>query len=73
VEKEKFFMSSRLRTKYDTELKESVKKELGISNPMAVPRLEKIVINMGLGEATQNVKIMDPLLQTWPRLLGKSR
>ena len=29
---------------------------------MAIPRLEKIVINMGLGEATQNVKIMDPLV-----------
>jgi large subunit ribosomal protein L5 len=71
VEKEKFFMSSRLRTKYDTELKESVKKELGISNPMAVPRLEKIVINMGLGEATQNVKIMDPLVADLASIAGQ--
>jgi large subunit ribosomal protein L5 len=71
VEKENFFMSSRLRTKYDTELKESVKKELGISNPMAVPRLEKIVINMGLGEATQNVKIMDPLVADLASIAGQ--
>ncbi len=34
-------------------------KELNITNAMAIPKLEKIVINMGLGEATQNVKIMD--------------
>ena len=55
-------MASRFRTKYDTEIKESLKKELGITNVMAIPKIEKIVINMGLGEATQNVKIMDPLV-----------
>ena len=36
-----------------------LKKEFGIENGMAVPRLEKIVINMGLGEAIQNIKILD--------------
>jgi hypothetical protein len=40
----------------------AIAKELGITNAMAIPKLEKIVINMGLGEATQNVKIMDPLV-----------
>ena len=42
-------MAARFRAKYDNEIKESLKKDLGITNPMAVPRLDKIVINMGLG------------------------
>jgi large subunit ribosomal protein L5 len=64
-------MASRFREKYDKEIKESLKKELGIANPMAVPRLEKIVINMGLGEATQNVKIMDPLVADLAAITGQ--
>jgi large subunit ribosomal protein L5 len=64
-------MASRFREKYDKEIKESLKKELGIANPMAVPRLEKIVINMGLGEATQNVKIMDPLVADLAAISGQ--
>ena len=55
-------MAARLKEKYQNEIKQSLQKDLGLDNTMAVPRLEKIVINMGLGEATQNVKIMDPLL-----------
>ncbi|SNT15690.1 LSU ribosomal protein L5P [Granulicella rosea] len=64
-------MASRLREKYDSEIKESVKKELGITNAMAVPKLEKIVINMGLGEATQNVKIIDPLVADLAAITGQ--
>ena len=64
-------MAARFRAKYDNEIKESLKKELGITNPMAVPRLEKIVINMGLGEATQNVKIMDPLVADLASIAGQ--
>ena len=64
-------MPARLREKYDSEIKESLKKDLGITNPMAVPRLEKIVINMGLGEATQNVKIMDPLVADLAAIAGQ--
>ena len=64
-------MAARLREKYDSEIKESLKKDLGISNPMAVPKLEKIVINMGLGEATQNVKIMDPLVADLASIAGQ--
>ena len=40
---------------------------------MAVPRLDKIVINMGLGEATQNTKLLDPLVADLARLPGRSR
>ena len=64
-------MPARLKEKYHSEIKQSLKKELGIENSMAVPRLEKIVINMGLGEATQNVKIMDPLLADLGAIAGQ--
>ncbi len=64
-------MASRLREKYDSEIKAAIQKELGLENVMAVPKLEKIVINMGLGEATQNVKIMDPLLADLGAIAGQ--
>ena len=64
-------MAARLKQKYHSEIKQSLQKELGIDNAMAVPRLEKIVINMGLGEATQNVKIMDPLLADLGAIAGQ--
>jgi len=64
-------MAARFRLKYDNEIREALKKELGITNPMAIPRLEKIVINMGLGEATQNVKIMDPLVADLAAIAGQ--
>ncbi len=49
----------RLRKQYQDDVVPKLKKEFGIENGMAVPRLEKIVINMGLGEAIQNIKILD--------------
>jgi large subunit ribosomal protein L5 len=64
-------MASRFRTKYETEIKQSIAKELGITNAMAIPKIEKIVINMGLGEATQNVKIMDPLVADLAAIAGQ--
>jgi large subunit ribosomal protein L5 len=64
-------MASRFREKYEKEIKQQIKKELNIENVMAVPRLEKIVINMGLGEATQNVKIMDPLVADLASIAGQ--
>ncbi len=48
-----------------------MQKELGLNNLMAVPRLEKIVLNMGLGEATQNVKMMDPLVADLASVAGQ--
>jgi len=50
---------SRLYEKYVKEIIPELQQELGIKNKMAVPRLEKIVINMGVGEATQNIKLLD--------------
>jgi large subunit ribosomal protein L5 len=71
VEKEKQIMAARFKEKYLTEIRPAIAKELGISNAMAIPRLEKIVINMGLGEATQNVKIMDPLVTDLASIAGQ--
>ncbi len=64
-------MAARLKEKYLKEIKPALQKELGIKNTMAVPRLEKIVLNMGLGEATQNVKVMDPLISDLAQIAGQ--
>jgi large subunit ribosomal protein L5 len=50
---------SRLYDKYKNETILELQKELGIKNRMAVPRLEKIVLNMGAGDAIQNIKLLD--------------
>jgi large subunit ribosomal protein L5 len=64
-------MAARLKDKYLKEIKPALQKELGLKNTMAVPRLEKIVLNMGLGEATQNVKVMDPLMTDLGLITGQ--
>ena len=71
MEKAKIIMAARFRDKYVSEIRPAIAKELGINNPMAIPKLEKIVINMGLGEATQNVKIMDPLVADLASIAGQ--
>ena len=52
-------MATRLRDRYQKEVAPALSKEFGYKNPMSVPKLEKIVINMGLGEAIANAKIVD--------------
>ncbi len=52
-------MAPRLKEKYQKEIVPALTKEFNYRNPMAVPRLKKIVVNMGLGEAIQNAKILD--------------
>jgi large subunit ribosomal protein L5 len=52
-------MSSRLREKYAKEVVPALQKEFGYTNVMASPKIEKVVVNMGLGEATSNAKIVD--------------
>ena len=64
-------VTARLKEKYQQEIRPALQKELGLNNLMAVPRLEKIVLNMGLGEATQNVKIMDPLVADLASIAGQ--
>jgi large subunit ribosomal protein L5 len=52
-------MAARLKDRYHKEIAPAISKEFGIENPMAVPKLEKIVINMGMGEAIANSKVLD--------------
>ncbi|MGD9904080.1 MAG: 50S ribosomal protein L5 [Vicinamibacterales bacterium] len=51
--------SSRLRERYVKDVVPALSKEFGYGNVMAVPKIEKVVVNMGLGEATQNAKVID--------------
>jgi large subunit ribosomal protein L5 len=52
-------MAARLKVRYQKDIAPQIAKEFGITNPMAVPRIEKVVINMGMGEAIANQKILD--------------
>jgi large subunit ribosomal protein L5 len=49
----------RLRARYDDEIKAQLKESLGLDNPMEVPRLEKIVLNCGVGKATQQASLLE--------------
>jgi len=49
----------RLKTRFETELKDQLQRELGLANVMEVPRLVKIVVNMGVGRATQQRSLLD--------------
>lgn len=64
-------MAARLKEKYNKEIRHALQAELGLENVMAVPRLEKIVLNMGLGEATQNSKLLDPLVADLAAIAGQ--
>ena len=50
---------NRQRERYSKDVMPALKKELGYTNVMAVPKITKVVVNMGLGEGTQNAKIVD--------------
>jgi len=50
---------TRLKEKYTKEVVPALTKEFGYKNVMAVPKIEKVVVNMGLGEATANAKIIE--------------
>ena len=64
-------MAARLRDKYAKEVAPALRKEFGIDNPMAVPRLEKIVLNMGLGEAVANPKMLDGAAEELTAIAGQ--
>ena len=64
-------MSARLREKYQKDVVPALQKEFGYKNVMAVPRVEKVVVNMGLGEATANAKIVDTGADELARITGQ--
>ena len=61
----------RLRARFEKEVAVALMKELDLKNPMAVPRLHKIVVNMGVGEATQNAKLIDPAVNELGQIAGQ--
>jgi large subunit ribosomal protein L5 len=63
--------SARLKERFHKDIAPALAKELGATNPMAVPRLHKIVVNMGVGEATQNTKVLDPLVRDLGEITGQ--
>ena len=62
---------SRLKERYEKEVAPALTKEFGYRNVMAIPKIEKIVVNMGLGEATQNAKIVDTGADEVARITGQ--
>ena len=52
-------MTPRFKERYDTEIRDQLMKELGLDNVMQVPKMEKIVVNMGVGDYTQDAKTID--------------
>ena len=62
---------SRLREKYQKEVAPALQKEFGYTNVMAIPRVTKVVVNMGLGEATSNAKIIDTAADELGKITGQ--
>jgi large subunit ribosomal protein L5 len=61
----------RLRARFQKEVAATLMKEFDLKNPMAVPHLHKIVVNMGVGEATQNAKVLDPAVNELGQITGQ--
>ncbi len=60
-----------LQKKYKTEVAPSLMEDFGFDNVMQVPRIEKVVINMGLGEAVRNAKIIEPAVEELTKIAGQ--
>jgi large subunit ribosomal protein L5 len=61
----------RLKARFQKEVAPTLMKEFDLKNPMAVPHLHKIVVNMGVGEATQNAKVLDPAVNELGQITGQ--
>ncbi len=64
-------MTARLKERYDKEIAPALGRELSISNRMAIPRVEKVVLNMGLGEAVANAKILEGAAEELSAIAGQ--
>jgi large subunit ribosomal protein L5 len=62
---------ARLKNRYNEEIAPALKERFGIENPMRIPRLEKIVVNMGVGEAAQNSRALDGAMEDLARITGQ--
>ena len=64
-------MASRLKELYQTEVRKKIQDQFGIKNPMAVPKIEKVVLNMGMGEAISNAKVLDSAVDELGQITGQ--
>jgi len=64
-------MAARLRDRYKQEIVPALMRDHGYKNTLAVPRMTKIVLNMGLGEATQNPKVLDSAVEELTAIAGQ--
>ncbi len=64
-------MKARLRERYQKSVVPALMKEFGYTNIMSVPKIEKVTVNIGLGEATQNPKLMDGAVQELAQITGQ--
>jgi large subunit ribosomal protein L5 len=64
-------MAARLKEMYSKEVRKKIQDEFKIKNPMAVPKIEKVVINMGMGEAISNAKILDAAVDELAQITGQ--
>ena len=62
---------SRLREQYENEIKDAMVKKFGYKNAMEIPKLDKIVVNMGVGEAKENAKILDAAVKDMETITGQ--
>ncbi len=62
---------ARLKERYQKEVAPAIAKEFGIKNSMAIPRLSKIVLNMGMGEAISNAKVLDTAVEELKAIAGQ--
>ncbi|PYS40952.1 MAG: 50S ribosomal protein L5 [Acidobacteria bacterium] len=62
---------ARLKERYQKDVAPAIAKEFGIENSMAIPRLDKIVVNMGMGEAIANAKVLDTAVEELKAIVGQ--
>ena len=62
---------SRLREQYENEIKDAMVKKFGYKNSMEIPKLDKIVVNMGVGEAKENAKILEAAVKDMETITGQ--
>ena len=64
-------MAARLKERYQKEVRKKIQDEFGIKNVMAIPKIDKIVLNMGIGEAIQNMKVLDSAAEELAQIAGQ--
>ena len=62
---------SNFRDMYENQIKDAMVKKFGYTNPMQIPKLDKIVVNMGVGEAKENAKLLDAAIKDMETITGQ--